>query len=152
MRFRGHSYRSLDSKARVILPPQFRKIVYRQDEGGCLMLTNFDGCVTGYPMEVWEEIEKSFDKVNSVDQRLRDFHRFFIAGAVEVEMDKQGRILIPPHLRSYAGLEREVVLAGVGNKFEIWDMGYFEKKRQYVEDNFETIIDSLAETGFELRI
>ncbi len=116
------------------------------------MLTNFDGCVTGYPMQVWEEIEQSFDKVNSVDQRVRDFHRFFIAGAVEVEMDKQGRILIPPHLRSYARLEKEVVLAGVGNKFEIWDMDLFDKKRQYVEENFGTIINSISEAGFELHI
>jgi MraZ protein len=116
------------------------------------MLTNFDGCVRGYPLQVWEEIEQSFDNINGIDTTVRDFHRYFIAGALEVEMDKQGRILIPPSLRSSANLEREVVLAGVGNKFEIWDMARFEEKQRYVEEHFDDIMDKLASAGFELRI
>jgi MraZ protein len=85
------------------------------------------------------------------DRKVRNFHRFFISGASEVILDKQGRILIPPHLRKYAGLKKELVLAGVGRKFEIWDLERFEAQRLEVEKDFDPLLDSLAESGFELR-
>ncbi|MGM0424072.1 MAG: division/cell wall cluster transcriptional repressor MraZ [Thermodesulfobacteriota bacterium] len=150
--FRGHSYRSLDTKGRVMLPPEFRQELLEQDAEGGLMLTNFDGCVLGYPLQEWQEIEQSFNSINIFDKRIRDLQRFFISGAVEVSLDKQGRILLPPHLRNYAELDREVVLAGVGRKFEIWDQGRFEVKRREMEEGFDQVMEDLATQGFELRI
>ncbi|MFO8031927.1 MAG: division/cell wall cluster transcriptional repressor MraZ [Desulfohalobiaceae bacterium] len=150
--FRGHSYRSLDTKGRVMLPPEFRQELLEQDAEGGLMLTNFDGCVLGYPLQEWQEIEQSFNSINIFDKRIRDLQRFFISGAVEVSLDKQGRILLPPHLRNYAELDREVVLAGVGRKFEIWDQGRFEAKRREMEEGFDQVMEDLASQGFELRI
>jgi MraZ protein len=116
------------------------------------MLTNFDGCVVGYPMPEWEKIEESFRRVNVLDARLRNLQRFIISGAVEVVLDKQGRLLLPPHLRSYAGLDKDVVLAGVGHKFEIWDMARFEERRRQMEESFDSDMASLAESGIELRL
>ncbi|MFP4213085.1 MAG: division/cell wall cluster transcriptional repressor MraZ [Desulfohalobiaceae bacterium] len=150
--FRGHSYRSLDSKGRVMLPPEFRQYLLEQDSAEGLMLTNFDGCVLGYPMQEWQEIEKSFNSINIFDKRIRDLQRFFISGAVEISLDRQGRILVPPHLRSYAGLDKEVVLAGVGRKFEIWDQGMFEAKRREMEEGFDQVMEDLSAQGYELRI
>lgn len=150
--FRGHSYRSLDTKGRVMLPPEFREELLQQDSGGGLMLTNFDGCVLGYPMLEWQEIEKSFNSINIFDKRIRDLQRFFISGAVQVSLDRQGRILLPPHLRSYADLDKEVVLAGVGRKFEIWDQGLFEAKRREIEEGFDQVMEDLTAQGYELRI
>ncbi|MFW6323481.1 MAG: division/cell wall cluster transcriptional repressor MraZ [Desulfovibrionales bacterium] len=150
--FRGHSLRSLDPKGRLMLPPDFRETILDRSPDGKIMVTNFDGCVVGYPMAEWERIEESFGQINFLNRKLRDFHRFFISGAVEVVLDKQGRILVPPHLREYAKLNREIALAGVGKKFEIWDRGHFEAQRAKMEENFDNVMDSLAENGFELRI
>jgi len=149
--FRGHTHRNLDSKGRVMLPPDFREIVLEISPEGRLMLTNFDDCVVGYTLPEWEQIEKSFNQLNMANRTFRDFHRFFISGAIEVSMDKQGRILVPPYLRVYAGLNKDVVLAGVGRKFEIWDMERFEASRKKMEENFDQVMDTLAENGFELR-
>ncbi|WP_462324630.1 division/cell wall cluster transcriptional repressor MraZ [Desulfoplanes sp.] len=149
--FRGHAHRSQDAKGRLMLPPDFRGEVLRQSSEGVLMLTNFDDCIAAYPLPEWEEIEKSFSSLNMADRRVRNFHRFFISGAMEVALDKQGRILIPPHLRKYARLQKEIVLAGVGRKFEIWDLERFEAQRLEVEQEFDPMMDALAESGFELR-
>lgn len=150
--FRGHVYRTLDTKGRLILPPEFREIVLSQDEAGRIMLTNLDGCVVGYTYPKWLELEQSFNEINLLNRRLRDFQRFFISGAKEVVMDSQGRILVPPHLRKYAKLNREVVLAGVGHKFEIWDQEKFEMQISKVEEDFDALIDDLYQNGYELKI
>lgn len=150
--FRGHTYRSLDTKGRLMLPPEFRTQVLQQDSGAGLMLTNFDGCILGYPLLEWQEIEQSFNTINIFDSRVRALQRFFISGAVEVNLDKQGRILVPPHLRNYARLDKDVVLAGVGRKFEIWDQGLFEEKRKQMEQGFDQVMDELSAQGYELRI
>ncbi len=149
--FRGHSQRSIDPKGRLMLPPEFRETILEYSPEGRVMLTNFDGCVVGYPLPEWERIEQSFNQLNMANRKFRDFHRFFISGATEVNLDKQGRILVPPYLRSYAGMNKEVILAGVGRKFEIWDMERFEMQRKKMEQDFDGIMDSLAENGFELR-
>lgn len=151
--FRGHSYRSLDPKGRLMLPPEYREEVLRHSPDGRLMLTNnFDGAVSGYPMPAWEDLELSFQAGNTLDPRVRNIERFFIAGAVEVTVDKQGRILIPPHLRNYAALDKDLVLAGVGKKFEIWNQERFEERRRQVEQSFDADLAALAQGGFTLRL
>jgi MraZ protein len=134
-----------------MLPPEFRDEVFAQSPEGKVVLTNFDDCVAAYPLPEWELIEQSFSKLNMTDRRVRDFHRFFISGAVEVTLDKQGRVLVPPHLRNYEGLQKDIVLAGVGRKFEIWDMERFEAQRTAMQENFDQVMDDLAGNGFELR-
>ncbi len=134
-----------------MLPPEFRDEVFAQSAEGKLVLTNFDDCVAAYPLPEWEVIEQNFSRLNMADRRVRDFHRFFISGAVEVTLDRQGRVLIPPHLRSYAGLQKDIVLAGVGRKFEIWDQERFEAQRKAMQENFDQVMDDLAGNGFELR-
>mgnify|MGYP003817559715 CR=1 FL=1 len=136
-----------------MLPPEFREEVLRHSSDGRLMLTNnFDGAVSGYPMPIWEELELSFQAGNTLDPRVRNIERFFIAGAMEVTVDKQGRILIPPHLRNYAALDKELVLAGVGRKFEIWNQDRFEERRRQVEQSFDSDLAELAASGFTLRL
>jgi len=150
--FRGHSERNLDPKGRLMLPPEFREEVLKTSPEGKLMLTNFDGCVVGYPMPEWERIEKSFLSVNALDKRIRRLQRFLIAGAVEVVLDKQGRILIPPYLRTYAKLDKDCILAGVVAKFELWDKATFENTRLETEENFDADMADLAADGIELRL
>jgi len=150
--FRGHSERNLDPKGRLMLPPEFREEVLKTSPEGKLMLTNFDGCVVGYPLPEWERIEESFQGVNVLDARLRNLQRFLISGAVEVVLDKQGRILVPPYLRNYAKLDKDAILAGVGTKFELWDKSTFEARRRITEENFDADMAALSQAGFELRL
>lgn len=150
--FRGHSERNLDPKGRLMLPPDFREEVLKHSPEGKLMLTNFDKCVVGYTMPEWLVIEQSFARVNMLDPKMRRLQRHIIAGAMEVELDKQGRILVPPYLRSYAGLDKDCILAGLITKFEIWDKARFEAMRAETEDNIDEDLAELAAAGIELRL
>lgn len=150
MMFRGHAYRNLDTKGRLVLPPDFREKILQQSTEGRLVLTYFDGCVAGYPLPIWEGIEQQFAKLNQMDPKVRELQRYFIASAVDTEMDKQGRVLIPPHLRKYAGLETDIVLAGVTTKMEIWDQSRFEERRLAVESSIMENMAALASGGVEL--
>lgn len=149
--FRGHSQRSQDPKGRLMLPPEFRDEVFAQSAEGKVVLTNFDQCIAVYPLPEWLVIEQSFANLNMASQRLRQFQRFFISGAVEATLDKQGRVLIPQHLRNYAALKKDVVVAGAGRKFEIWDLERYEAQRQEMQDNFDQVMSDLADGGFDLR-
>ncbi len=151
--FRGHHYRSLDDRSRLMIPPDFRRVIHAYDKEGRVVLTNLDGCIVGYPLKEWEEIEESFySALNIFNSALRDFHRFFISRAVEVSLDKQGRILIPSHLKSYAFLKKEVVLAGVGKRFEIWDKERYEEKFRKLGENLDAIGEELLKQGIELKL
>jgi MraZ protein len=136
-----------------MLPPEYREEVLRHVPDGRLMLTNnFDGAITGYPMPAWEEVEASFQAGNKLDPRIRDLERFYISGAMEVTLDKQGRILIPPYLRTFAALDKDLVLAGVGEKFEIWNQAKFEERRRQVGQRFDADLAALAQSGVQLRL
>ncbi|HSL98902.1 MAG TPA: division/cell wall cluster transcriptional repressor MraZ [Candidatus Limnocylindria bacterium] len=121
MIFRGRFEYTIDPKGRVNIPSRFREQL--SDTGlETIVITNYSGCLYAYPTGEWERIEEKLaSKVSSVNKKKNAFVRFFVGGAVEVTPDKQGRILIPPSLRSYAGLDREVVILGMPNRFEIWD-------------------------------
>ena len=151
--FRGHSYRSLDPKGRLMLPPEYREEVLSRVEDGRIMLTNnFDGAVTGYPMDVWVQVEASFAEGNKLDPRIRALERFLISGAMEVTLDKQGRILVPPYLRTYAQLDKDLVLAGVGEKFEIWNQNKFEERRRQVGLRIDADLAALADMGVKIKL
>jgi len=136
-----------------MLPPEFREEILRHVPDGRLMLTNnFDGAISGYPMPEWELVEESFQGGNKLDPRVRNIERFLIAGATEVLLDKAGAIPTPPYLRTHAGLDKDLVLAGVGTKFEIWDQARFEERRRQVAASFDADLAALAESGFTLRL
>lgn len=136
-----------------MLPPEYREEVLRLVPDGRLMLTNnFDGAITGYPMPAWEAVEVSFQAGNKLDPRIRDLERFYISGAMEVSLDKQGRILIPPYLRSFAELDKDLVLAGVGEKFEVWNQAKFEERRRQVGLRFDADLAALAQSGVALKL
>lgn len=136
--FRGRSLRSVDAKGRLMLPPEFRQ------ELSSVVLTNFDGCVVGYPPDEWRKVESRLESANNPNKRARDFLRFFLGGAEEVPVDGQGRVLVPQTLRDYAGLEKDVFLVGVGKNFEIWDKG---RHNAIMTQSFDDISDDLAAAG-----
>jgi MraZ protein len=135
-----------------MLPPEFRDALSSPDNGGRIVLTNFDGCVMGFPAPVWEGIERDFDHMNMLHARVRDFHRFFVSAAADIPLDRQGRVLVPEHLRDYAGLDKDVVVAGVGRKIEIWDRARFEAKRAEMDAPDSSDLTALQQMGMQFFI
>jgi len=150
MIFRGRFEYTIDPKGRVNIPSRFREQL--SDTGmESVVITNYSGCLYVYPAEEWERIEEKLaSKVSSVNRKKNAFVRFFVGGAVEVSPDKQGRILIPPSLRSYAGLDKEVVILGMPNRFEIWDRQRWDvevsrfEKEGFEDPELAREIDSLG--------
>ena len=95
-----------------------------------MVTKGLDGCLFVYPAEEWHNIEEKFRNISMTSKDARKFSRFFFAGAAAVELDKQGRILLPPVLREYANLQKDVVLVGVLSRVEIWDKDRWQEMMQ----------------------
>jgi len=117
--FRGNSFHSLDEKGRLIIPARFRNVISQSNVEG-VMASKMDGAIFCYTFEQWQEIEQRILNLATKSDNMRRFRRIFIGGAFECLMDKQARILIPPALREDADLNKEIVLVGVLDHFEIW--------------------------------
>lgn len=119
--FRGQFEHAIDGKGRTSLPARYRDVL-AADSDLRLVVTPalFDPCLKVYPMRAWEELETKISALPEFDPNAVFLRRRFLSAAVECELDKQGRILIPPGLREYAGLEKEVLWAGMGRTAELW--------------------------------
>jgi MraZ protein len=144
--FRGRFEHTIDSKGRVSIPAKFRELLTeRYDER--LILTNFDRCLVAYPYDEWRVVEEKVGSLSMVKKEVRAFQRFFISGASECPIDKLGRILIPPTLRNYGQLERNVIFNGMLKKFEIWSKDRWQEEIKRSEENFEGMSEALADLG-----
>jgi MraZ protein len=129
----------LDQKGRLIIPSKFREIL-----GGSFVLTKgLDACLFVYPKDEWAVLEQKLKALPFTQKDARAFIRFFFAGAVEVEMDKQGRILIPPQLREHAHIDKDVVVIGVSNRVEIWSQEQWESYSNDAAVSYEDIAEKL---------
>lgn len=112
----GEYEHSLDVKGRLIMP-----IKLREDIGDNFIITKgLDGCLFGFSLDEWKKFEEKLKSLPLTNKNARDFVRFFLSGAVNSEIDKQGRFLIASNLREYASMEKEVVIIGVGTRIEFW--------------------------------
>ncbi|MFT4022309.1 MAG: division/cell wall cluster transcriptional repressor MraZ [Flavihumibacter sp.] len=118
--FLGEYEVTLDAKGRFLLPAGLKK---QLPEGADSFVINrgFETCLSLYPMASWKPIFSDISKLNDFDPKVREFRRYFLNGATEVEPDSAGRILLPPNLKAHAGLEKDIVLVSAVNKIEIWD-------------------------------
>ncbi len=130
--FRGRFFNVMDDKGRITIPPRYRDILKARQEQQ-LIATNLDGYLIAFPMSEWETIEQRFSRVSDFRKDLRSFIRFFVSGASECPLDRQGRILLPPNLREYAKLDKDVVLAGAISCFEIWDRPSWDNEMARIE-------------------
>lgn len=142
--FRGSSFHNLDTKGRLIIPARFRDVLNQSTVEG-LMVSKMDGALFCYSFEEWRKIEERILNLAEKSDNMRRFRRIFIGGAFECMLDKQGRILIPPTLRQDAGLNKEVVLVGVLDHFEIW------AKHNWLEEH-ERLQDDLQDEGIRNEI
>jgi MraZ protein len=125
--FRGGSTINLDAKGRLAFPTRYRTVIEERCEGRVVLTVHDDRCLLLYPFPDWHEIERKLVSLPNQDRRTRTLQRMLLGHATELEMDNNGRILIPPRLREFAGLDKRVVLAGLGNKFEIWNEEAWER-------------------------
>ena len=129
--FLGEYEATLDLKGRFLLPAGFKKQLPQESATQFVLNRGFEKCLTLYPMQSWEPIFSEISKLNDFDPKVREFRRYFLNGATQVELDSAGRLLLPKNLSEHAGLEKDIVLVSAVNKIEIWD------KSKYTEF-FET--------------
>ncbi|MDP4090467.1 MAG: division/cell wall cluster transcriptional repressor MraZ [Bacillota bacterium] len=141
--FIGEYQHAIDNKNRMIIPSKFREAL-----GDSFVLTKgLDGCLYAYTAAEWKIMEDKLKSLPLTSKDARAFVRFFFSGANEIEVDKQGRALIPQNLMEYAGIEKEIVSIGVSTRIEIWS------KAKWDEYNSSSIdLDGIAEKMSELGI
>ena len=119
----GEYNHNIDDKGRVSVPAKFR-----EDLGISFIVTKgLDNCLFAYSKEEWTKFEEKLKSLPLSDKNARNFVRFFLSGATECEIDKQGRFLIPANLRISAKLEKDAMIIGVGTRLEIWDKATWQK-------------------------
>jgi MraZ protein len=141
--FRGRAVHTIDTKGRLSIPAGFRVELERHSERAPILTNQLD-CLALYPYEAWRKIERELEEASPLQPEVQDLQRFLISGAVESPVDKQGRISIPPYLREHAGLDKEVTIAGVGPRIEVWDRARFEQSLTRTQARFNEISATVA--------
>ncbi|AGA34254.1 Cell division protein MraZ [Thioalkalivibrio nitratireducens DSM 14787] len=143
--FRGLSQLSLDAKGRIAVPARYREALVERCQGRMVVTVDRDGCLLLYPAPDWERIEQTLMSRPNMNPQVRRLQRLLVGHATECELDGQGRLLVPPPLREFAGLEKRVMLVGQGSKFEIWDEDTWSRNRElwFGEDADGSLSDAL---------
>ncbi len=139
----GEYKHNLDIKGRVAVPAKFREKLV----GGAIITRGLDSCLFVFGSKEWEVLAEKLVNLPLAQANSRAFSRLMLAGAMDVELDNQGRILIPDYLRKYADLKKQVVVAGLYSRVEIWDQDNWEKYKQKTENSSEEIAEKLGELG-----
>ena len=139
--FMGEYNHIIDAKGRLIIPARFRELLGEE----FILTKGLDGCLSIYPMDAWEAFETKLRALPLTNKTARPFTRFFVAGATNCELDRQGRILVPQTLREFAGLEKEVVLTGNLDRIEIWSKEKWSENCNY--DDMDSIAESMQDMG-----
>jgi MraZ protein len=137
----GEYEHTIDDKNRLTLPARFRQAF----TDGIVLTRGMEGCINAYTRADWDAlVEQRLASLDPLSREARQMRRFFFAGASDGELDKQGRITIPPALMNHAGLRREVVVAGLHDHLEIWDRGAWRAQLAEVEGSAEHVAERLA--------
>jgi MraZ protein len=144
--FRGRYVHTMDGKGRVSLPAEFRTELLRRSDRPA-MLTNMLDCLALFARDDWETYEDRLAGVDAFRLEGHEMQRFMISGATECAPDSQGRILIPGYLREHAKLDKEVTIAGVGARIEIWDRARFDQDLARTQARFREISTEVSKIG-----
>lgn len=140
----GEYKHNIDSKGRLIVPAKFR-----DNLGDSFIVTRgLDGCLFGYPLQAWQELEEKLKKLPLAKKEARQFTRFFYSGAVECTLDKQGRINLPQTLMEHAGLLKTCYIIGVSERIEIWSQERWDNVTDEAEASFEDLAEDMIDFGF----
>ncbi len=139
----GEYTHTLDPKKRLSLPAKWRKELGE----GVVVTRGLDNCLFVYPLSEWQTITEKIGRLPFGAADTRGFNRFFLSGAVEVDVDAAGRILIPDFLKEFAGLGQKVVLAGIHDRVEIWDVKRWSDYKSRIEREADKLAEKLSEVG-----
>ena len=148
--FRGRYEHAIDGKGRTSLPSRFREALAGLGETRLILTTGLEACVVAYPLPEWHAFEARLARLPQFDESVSTLRRLYMSGAVECDVDKLGRILIPATLRKHAELTRDALWAGMGTHLELWDKDRYEALRSKVLDDPEkrqAMARRLAELG-----
>jgi MraZ protein len=145
--YRGRYETIMDSKGRTSLPARFRDVLAASDDKRMVVTTALEPCLVAYPYSGWNAFEKKLASLPTFDPAVVQIKRLYVASAVECPVDSHGRILIPPVLREYAGISREVVWSGMVDFVEIWDQGRWQKAFKDARDSATGLGKTLADLG-----
>jgi len=141
--FIGEYQHTIDEKGRMAVPIKFRAAL----AGGAVVTRGLDNCLFLYPMDQWKELAEKLANLPISQKNTRAFARLMLAGAMDVELDKQGRIVLPEYLRSFATMDKKVVVAGLYNRLEIWDESKWQEYKTGTEEASGDIAEAMAELG-----
>ncbi|MEX1997473.1 MAG: division/cell wall cluster transcriptional repressor MraZ [Candidatus Andersenbacteria bacterium] len=141
--FIGEYSHTIDEKGRLSIPVKFRS----QLEGGVVVTRGLDHCLFLYPRSEWIELAEKLARLPLSQKKSRAFARLMLAGAWDVEIDSQGRVMVPEYLRRYAGITKQTTVAGLYNRIEVWDEDSWHEYRQATEAESDDIAESLGQLG-----
>jgi MraZ protein len=143
--FRGATRVTLDDKGRMVMPTRYRERLREQAQGRVVVTVDRDQCLLIYPLPQWEQIERKLMSLPSLNERARRLQRLMVGHADDLELDGHGRLLLPPQLREFAGLDRHAMLVGQGGRFELWDEARWVERRDFWLKSEESATDLSAE-------
>jgi len=139
----GEFSHNLDAKGRMAIPAKFRNKL----TAGAIITRGLDHCLFVFDSKEWEILAQKLNALPLAQANARAFGRLMLAGAADVELDKQGRILIPNYLREYAGLKKQTIVAGLYSRIEIWDSEAWKQYKSKTESQSDEIAEKLGELG-----
>ncbi|MDY0302289.1 MAG: division/cell wall cluster transcriptional repressor MraZ [Candidatus Moranbacteria bacterium] len=141
--FIGEYQHTIDPKKRVAMPSKFRNELGKK----VVITRGMDKCLFVYPMKVWEKLAEKLGNLPVGESGTRSFIRLMLAGAVDVDLDKQGRVLIPDYLKDYAGIKKDVTVAGLFDRLEVWDKNNWNSYKAKAEKSSDEIAEQLGKLG-----
>lgn len=147
--FRGRFEHTIDAKGRISIPSKFREVLRDRYKEERVIITTFDNCLVIYPYDEWTLLEERASNLSmfALKREVKSFLRFFLSGATDCNIDRLGRILIPPTLRSYAALEKEVILAGMLKRIEVWSKDRWEEEMSKGKESVDVMSEALSHLG-----
>jgi MraZ protein len=145
--FRGRYEHAIDGKGRVSLPARFREALASLQEEILVATTSDEACLRAYPLRAWNEFEEKLGQKNQFNPSVRRLTRHYVGNAQDWPIDGMGRVLIPPQLREYAGIQKEVVFLGQVRFIEIWSKERWVKAQEQVLDRLPTDLQALSDLG-----
>ena len=139
----GEYRHNIDAKKRIAVPAKFRKEIGEK----AIIAKGQEKCLFVYPVDEWEKVAEKLSQLPTGSADNRNFVRIFLSGAVDVEIDALGRILVPDYLKEFAGLKEKVVITGLYKKLEIWDEGHWNDYKARMESQTDSLAEKLGELG-----